>query len=98
MALSNVMDVNLALQALGDALQGCTPRIVNFDQGSQFTSKAWLDMLGENGISPSMTGKGRCIDNIYIERFWRSLKVEEIYLNPHDSEVVPFLETARRRF
>lgn len=83
--LSNLMDVNLALGTLADALRHFTPEIVNFDQGSQFTSKAWLDMLDENGILPSMTGKGRCIDNVFIERFWRSLKVEEIYLNPHGS-------------
>ena len=83
--LSNVMDAELATGTLEQALRSHKPEIVNFDQGSQFTSKAWFDMLADNGIAPSMTGKGRCIDNVYIERFWRSLKVEEIYLNPHDS-------------
>ena len=59
--------------------------MVNSDQGSQFTSKAWIELLEKHNIDVSMDGKGRCIDNIHIERFWRSLKYEEVYLRSYES-------------
>lgn len=83
--VSNTMDTHLALTTLDAALCKATPQIINMDQGTQFTSTAWLEELAQHGIQPSMTAKGRCLDNVYIERFWRSLKVEDLYLNPPES-------------
>lgn len=57
------------------------PEIINSDQGSQFTSSSWINLLQEEKIKVSMTGKGRCNDNAYIERLWRTLKYEGIYLH-----------------
>ena len=59
-----------------------SPDIINSDQGSQFTSALWTSTLDQMGIRISMDGKGRAIDNRWIERFWRTLKYEYIYLNP----------------
>lgn len=84
-SLSNSLDTENCLDALKMALKVATPEIINSDQGSQFTSKAWCDFLQDNGIKISMTGKGRCLDNIYIERFWRSFKQEEFYLNEYNN-------------
>ena len=61
------------------------PEILNSDQGSQFTTQAWLDLLGGFDIKVSMDGKGRCQDNIWIERFWRTVKQEYVYLNPAET-------------
>ena len=61
------------------------PEMINSDQGCQFTSDEWVEYLNEEEIKISMTGKGRCLDNIYIERFWRSFKQEEFYLNEYTS-------------
>lgn len=60
------------------------PEIVNSDQGSQYTSALWTQYLEQNGIQISMDGKGRALDNIWIERFWKSLKYDYVYLNPVD--------------
>ena len=65
------------------ARYGC-PSICNTDQGSQFTSSLWIDELKANGIKISMDGKGRWMDNVFIERLWRSLKYECVYLNAFD--------------
>lgn len=79
--LSNTMDSHFCLEALEDALDRYgSPEIFNTDQGSQFTSWAWTQRLKDAGIRISMDGKGRCMDNIFIERLWRSLKYECIYL------------------
>jgi len=84
--LSNSMDTGFCLRAFDMATDlGVYPEIINTDQGSQFTSDDWLYALRNCGISVSMTGKGRCIDNIYIERFWRTLKYEEVYLKSYDT-------------
>lgn len=82
-SLSNTLDTVSCLDALDQALATTKPAIINSDQGCQFTSEAWIERLKMLGIGISMTGKGRCLDNIYIERFWRSLKQEEIYLNDY---------------
>ena len=63
------------------------PEIVNSDQGSQYTSNSWCTHLESNGIKVSMDGRGRCKDNIWIERFWRTIKQELIYLNPADNGI-----------
>jgi putative transposase len=84
-ALSNTLETTSCLDALKSALTIAKPDIINSDQGCQFTSEDWVDFLLENSIKISMTGKGRCHDNIYIERFWRSFKREEFYLNEYES-------------
>jgi putative transposase len=80
------MDVSLTTSVLNEALSLYPkPDIVNTDQGSQYTAQAHVDILKSYGIQISMDGKGRSIDNICIERFWRSIKYEEIYLNDYKS-------------
>ena len=84
--ISNTMDVHFCLAALDEALRLYgKPDIFNTDQGSQFTSHSFTQLLLKNGISISMDSKGRALDNIFIERFWRSLKYENIYLNKYES-------------
>jgi putative transposase len=85
--LSNTMDTGLCMRALKKALEntGTIPEIFNTDQGCQFTSVEWISMLLALGIKISMDGKGRWMDNVFIERLWRSLKYEEIYLREHDT-------------
>ena len=83
--LSNTMDTEFCLAALAEALEGYgIPEIFNTDQGSQFTSIAFTGLLETTGIRCSMDGRGRCLDNVFIERLWRSLKYEAVYL--HDLE------------
>jgi putative transposase len=80
--LSNTMDVQFCVDALDDALaRHGPPEIFNTDQGSQFTSWAWTQRLKEAGVRISMDGRGRFLDNIFIERLWRSLKYECVYLH-----------------
>ena len=80
--LSNSMDADFCVEALKEALAKYgTPEIFNTDQGSQFTSGAWIDVLPEAKVKISMDGKGRWIDNRMIERLWRSLKYECVYLH-----------------
>lgn len=81
-AVSNTMESDLCLTALNQALTqtGKRPEIFNTDQGSQFTSSEWIDRLEGLGVRVSMDGKGRWMDNVFIERLWRSVKYEDIYL------------------
>ena len=80
------MDVSLTTDVLKDALALYPkPEIFNTDQGSQYTAQAHVNILKEHDIKISMDGKGRSIDNICIERFWRTIKYEEIYLNDYKS-------------
>jgi putative transposase len=83
--LSNTLDVHGCLAALEMALStaGCRPEIFNTDQGCQFTSQEWIGRMAELGIRVSMDGKGRWRDNIVVERFWWSLKHEEVYLRDY---------------
>jgi putative transposase len=79
--LSNTMTTDFCLEALEEAMSWYgRPEIFNTDQGSQFTDEDWITMLEGAGIAISMDGKGRWIDNVFIERLWRSVKYEEIYL------------------
>ena len=78
--LSNTLDVDFCIDALEEALSKGIPEIFNTDQGSQFTSQVFTGVLLKKGIKISMDGKGRCQDNIFVERLWRSLKYEEVYL------------------
>jgi len=82
--LSNTLDASFCVEALEGALETYpTPEIFNTDQGSQFTSADFTDPLKSAGIAISMDGKGRWMDNIFIERLWRSLKYEEVYLGQY---------------
>jgi putative transposase len=87
--LSNTMDVDFCVEALEEALDrtGRTPLIFNTDQGSQFTSEAFTGVLQAQGIAVSMDGRGRYLDNIFIERLWRSYKTEDVYLKNYDSVI-----------
>ncbi len=83
--LSNTMDVHFCLEALGNALSGQKPDILNSDQGSQFTSMDFIQILETAGVRISMDGRGRVYDNIFIERLWRTVKYEEVYLHDYES-------------
>jgi len=84
--LSNTMDISLTTSILKDALSKYPkPQIVNTDQGSQYTANEHVNILVKNGISISMDAKGRSIDNICIERFWRSIKYEDIYVQGYST-------------
>ena len=85
--ISNILHTNSCLDALTKGVNVSVPEIINSDQGCQFTSADWIDALESRGIKVSMTGKGRCHDNIYIERFWRTVKYEEFYLNDYDNVI-----------
>ncbi len=87
--LSNTLDGAFCLAALERALQNGRPEIFNTDQGAQFTAHDFTSCLQDVGIRISMDGRGRALDNIFIERFWRTVKYENIYLNNY--EVVPAL-------
>jgi putative transposase len=77
--LSNTMDITFCLSALEKALAQNTPEIFNSDQGSQFTSPIFTGRLEKEGIAVSQDGRGRALDNIFIERLWRSVKYEDVY-------------------
>jgi putative transposase len=85
--VSNTMDSSFCVRALKNAmtLTGRKPRIFNTDQGSQFSSAEWTSELKQNGIQISMDGKGRWMDNVFIERLWRSIKYEKLRLWSYDS-------------
>lgn len=84
-SVSNTMETGLCLDALEKAFAstGQVPEIFNTDQGCQFTSEEWIGRIEGKGIKVSMDGKGRWMDNVFIERLWRSVKYEEIYLFEH---------------
>lgn len=84
--LSNTLSANNCHELLEDCIRLYgAPEIVNSDQGSQYTTQNWEELLAKHNIKISMDGKGRCKDNIWIERFWRTIKQEYIYINPADS-------------
>lgn len=84
--ISNSMSKQWCMDVLQDAIaRNGTPEIINSDQGSQYTSSTWLHFLEDNGIQISMDGKGRATDNAWIERFWKTIKYNYIYLNPCDT-------------
>lgn len=79
--ISNTMDVDFCLEMLKEALlKYGAPEIINTDQGSQFTSHSWILCVENSGAKVSMDGKGRWVDNVYIERFWRTLKYEHVFI------------------
>jgi putative transposase len=83
--LSLTMELDFCVEALRCALRRGRPEIFNSDQGSQFTSEKFTGELAAREIAISMDGRGRCMDNIFIERLWRSLKYEEVYLKDYQS-------------
>ncbi len=84
--VSNTMDVSFCLDAVEEAIQKYgTPDIMNTDQGSQFTGDAFIGLLKDNEIQISMDGKGAWRDNVFVERLWRSVKYEEVYLHGYES-------------
>ena len=83
--LSNTLDGAFCREALEEALLGNTPEIFNTDQGAQFTATAFTCRLEQAGIQVSMDGKGRALDNVFVERLWWSVKYEEVYLKSYDS-------------
>ena len=81
--LSNTLDADFCVEALEEALRKGTPEIFNTDQGSQFTGEAFTGLLERRGIKVSMDGKGSYSDNLFIERLWRTVKYEEVYLKAY---------------
>ncbi|MFC0335305.1 transposase, partial [Paenibacillus sepulcri] len=83
--LDQSLEIGFVLETMRRSLARRKPEIINSDQGSHFTSPQYIDLLKENGVRISMDGKGRATDNIVIERFWRSLKYNEIYIHDYNS-------------
>jgi putative transposase len=84
--LSNTLDASFCIEALEEALEHYpAPDIFNSDQGAQFTSEGFTGLLASHGIQISMDGRGRWLDNVFIERLWRSVKYEEVYLKAYES-------------
>ena len=88
--LSNTLDGSFCLEMLDEALRLGKPEVFNTDQGVQFTACAWTSRLLAAGVAVSMVGKGRCLDNVFVERLWRSVKYEDIYIRGY--EAVPALQ------
>ena len=85
--LSNTLDGSFCLDMLEEALKRGRPEVFNTDQGSQFTAQAWTGRLEAVGVKVSMDGRGRCLDNIFVERLWRTVKYEDIYLRGYEEAV-----------
>jgi len=84
--LSNTLETSFCLEALHEALKRFgRPEIFNTDQGSQFTAEDFTGVLLDNNVKISMDGRGRCLDNVFVERLWRSLKYEEVYLYAYEN-------------
>jgi putative transposase len=94
--LSNTLDGLFCLDLLDEALAQGRPEVFNTDQGVQFTAEAFTSRLVSAGVAVSMDGKGRCLDNVFVERLWRSVKYEDIYLRCY--ETVPQLSTGLERY
>ena len=94
--LSNTLDGSFCLEMLEEALSRGCPEVFNTDQGVQFTAQAWTSRLESAGAAVSMDGRGRCLDNVFVERLWRTVKYEHVYL--HGYEAVPALERGLGRY
>jgi putative transposase len=94
--LSSSLESSFCIEALEAALVSCQPEIFNTDQGAQFTSPTFTGILETAGIAISMDGRGRALDNVFVERLWRTVKYENIYL--HDYETVSDLERGLRAY
>lgn len=89
--LSNTLDSSFCVEALEAALRVKQPEIFNTDQGSQFTSGEFIGLLEDRQIAISMDGRGRCLDNIFVERLWRTVKYEEVYLHDYQTPAEAYL-------
>ena len=85
--LSNTLDTDFCIESLEQALACGRPEIFNSDQGCQYTSEAFTKVLKASGIAISRDGKGRCLDNVFVERLWRSRKYEEVYLKAYEDGI-----------
>ncbi|HYT93495.1 MAG TPA: IS3 family transposase, partial [Gemmataceae bacterium] len=94
--LSNTLDGSFCLDLLEEALSRGRPEVFNTDQGVQFTAQAWTGRLAAAGVQVSMDGKGRCLDNVFVERLWRTVKYEDIYLRGYEG--VPELHEGLERY
>ena len=94
--LSNTLDGSFCLEMLDEVLSRGRPEVFNTDQGVQFTAAAFTDRLQSAGVAVSMDGRGRCLDNVFVERLWRTVKYENIYLQGY--ETVPELEQGLGRY
>jgi putative transposase len=94
--LSNTLDGSFCLEMLEAALSRGRPEVFNTDQGVQFTAQAWTGRLEAAGVAVSMDGRGRCVDNVFVERLWRTVKYEDIYLRGY--EAVPELQRGLGRY
>jgi putative transposase len=94
--LSNTLDGAFCLEMLEEALKGGQPEVFNTDQGVQFTAEAFTSCLERAGVSVSMDGRGRALDNVFVERLWRSVKYEDIYIRGY--ETVPELHQGLMRY
>jgi len=94
--LSNTLDGGFCLEALEEAFGHGCPEVFNTDQGVQFTASSFTARLEAAGVKVSMDGKGRCLDNVFVERLWRSVKYEEVYLWRH--ETVAELQSGLTRY
>src|SRR5204863_8321063 len=83
--ISNTLDSNFCVETLEQALARARPQIFNSDQGAQFTSRDFIGCLQRAGVQISMDGRGRVFDNIFVERLWRTVKQEEVYLKDYQS-------------
>ncbi len=95
--VSNTLESSVFIETLKRSLEKGKPKIFNSDQGSQFTAIEWLKVLEENGVQISMDGRGRCFDNIFVERLWRTVKQEEVYLKEY-ADVWEAEESLRKYF
>ena len=94
--LSNTLTADFCVEALKEALSYGTPEIFNTDQGKQFTSDEFTSVLKDRGIQISMDGRGRATDNIFVERLWRSVKYENVYLKGY--ETIPEAEAGLKEY
>jgi len=94
--LSNTLDGSFCLEMLDEALRAGKPEVFNTDQGVQFTAAAFSGRLESAGVAVSMDGRGRALDNVFVERLWRSVKYEDIYIQGYDT--VPGLHRGLTRY
>jgi putative transposase len=94
--LSNTLDGSFCQEMLEEALASGRPEVFNTDQGVQFTAEAWTGRLVGAGVGVSMDGRGRCLDNVFVERLWRSVKYEDVYLRGYES--VPELDRGLKAY
>ncbi len=95
--VSNTLDTEACVEALEEALgRYGAPEILNTDQGAQYTSEAFTTVLHTHGVSISMDGKGRWVDNVFVERLWRRVKYEDVYLRAFETPVA--VRTGRGRY